>query len=942
MEYQLRKGHNGGGHHPTLRYSCDFVRWIKRNGILMRLIMLIAILTISIPLVTHYYLSNADAPASVSRQTLQVSMENVHAMKPQELKVHLEELHRIRSSVQHELRGLEEKRKDMQNKIDQLTNLITTKTQETRNSQDKLDKVNFEIEQKRKNYEEVMQRAMLYIGAPKQILPQLDDNGDVDPPQASSKCRQHNCFDYSRCALTSHFPVYIYAMEDVVLSKRPVDYFIRSSVANVMTTNPHVTFDPNIACVYLVLIGDTEDHWQGTNSVELEASLRKLPLWKGDGRNHVLLNLARNVSMKNILYSINTDRAIVVQSSFDNSQFRPGFDIVASMLLGKESGYDWKETPSHLPAKRKILMSFEGVLSPYTNRQFDHTHVGVEDVVMSRRLKEVNRTKANSVSDFITEELLKLKGIQGGEFYIEFNCPPLNADPSTVDLSEWWICRTKERLSILKQSTFVLIIAPDDHIVSSTMIQKRLFEALKHGAIPVILGEHVHLPFSEFIMWNKAAIILPKARASELHFYLKTIQDNDILLFRRQGWFIWTTYLSSTSAVINTILATLRTRLSIPASIIRDEQSPSIFPSGIPPKQKQVQSMMPESDDFFPPPELPYPSLKYLRNFTYSTINRDTSWNNVPGPFNLFPNTPFDPLLPSDAKFIGSGLGFRPIGKGSGGTGREFQEALGGNVPGEQFTIIMLTYEREVLLMTSLERLMGLPYLNKVIVVWNSPKPAAPDIIWPEIHVPIKVVRTKRNSLNNRFLPYDEIETEAILSLDDDAHLRHDEILFGFRVWRENREQIVGFPGRYHAWDVNQNNGFLYNSNYSCELSMVLTGAAFFHKYYAYLYSNIMPQVIRDKVDEYMNCEDIAMNFLVSHVTRKPPVKVTSRWTFRCPSCPEALSKDDWHFKERHKCMQFFTRIYGYMPLLYTQFRVDSVLFKTRVPHDKQKCFKFV
>ena len=27
-------------------------------------------------------------------------------------------------------------------------------------------------------------------------------------------------------------------------------------------------------------------------------------------------------------------------------------------------------------------------------------------------------------------------------------------------------------------------------------------------------------------------------------------------------------------------------------------------------------------------------------------------------------------------------------------------------------------------------------------------------------------------------------------------------------------------------------------------------------------------------VDQYMNCEDIAMNFLVSHITRKPPLKV--------------------------------------------------------------------
>lgn len=45
-----------------------------------------------------------------------------------------------------------------------------------------------------------------------------------------------------------------------------------------------------------------------------------------------------------------------------------------------------------------------------------------------------------------------------------------------------------------------------------------------------------------------------------------------------------------------------------------------------------------------------------------------------------------------------------------------------------------------------------------------------------------QVVKATKNSLNNRFLPYDEIETEAVLSVDDDAHLRHDEIMFGFRL----------------------------------------------------------------------------------------------------------------------------------------------------------------
>ena len=51
----------------------------------------------------------------------------------------------------------------------------------------------------------------------------------------------------------------------------------------------------------------------------------------------------------------------------------------------------------------------------------------------------------------------------------------------------------------------------------------------------------------------------------------------------------------------------------------------------------------------------------------------------------------------------------------------------------------MLTYEREAVLLDSLQRLRGLPHLNKVIVVWNSPKPPAADLRWPDITAPIHV-----------------------------------------------------------------------------------------------------------------------------------------------------------------------------------------------------------
>ena len=45
----------------------------------------------------------------------------------------------------------------------------------------------------------------------------------------------------------------------------------------------------------------------------------------------------------------------------------------------------------------------------------------------------------------------------------------------------------------------------------------------------------------------------------------------------------------------------------------------------------------------------------------------------------------------------------------------------------------------------------------------------------------------------SRFYPYEEITTEAILSLDDDINmLTSDELEFGYQVWREFPDQLVG------------------------------------------------------------------------------------------------------------------------------------------------------
>ena len=62
---------------------------------------------------------------------------------------------------------------------------------------------------------------------------------------------------------------------------------------------------------------------------------------------------------------------------------------------------------------------------------------------------------------------------------------------------------------------------------------------------------------------------------------------------------------------------------------------------------------------------------------------------------------------------------------------------------------------------------------------------------------------------------------------------------------------------------------------------MVLTGAAFYHRYYNMLYSELLSSTLHKTVEQSQNCEDILMNFLVSHVTRKPPIKVTQRKQYK-------------------------------------------------------------
>ncbi|CAF3833852.1 unnamed protein product [Rotaria magnacalcarata] len=221
----------------------------------------------------------------------------------------------------------------------------------------------------------------------------------------------------------------------------------------------------------------------------------------------------------------------------------------------------------------------------------------------------------------------------------------------------------------------------------------------------------------------------------------------------------------------------------------------------------------------------------------------------------------------------------------------------------EKYTILILTHKKRFYQLNRiLLQLNGLINLDRILVLFNQIDPienstnenlSLKDFLGdfysylPSVHVEIVYIFNLSNNLNNRFLPWNQfVHTDCILSLDDDSFLRQDEIEYGFRVWKENPSRLVGFISRSHK----SNTSAYDTSSSSCSYSMILTGAAFLHRWYLDFYTNIMSDQIRQYVQLNMNCEDIAMNFLISYLTKQSPIKIGHRETFYCYNCQESLS----------------------------------------------------
>ncbi|KAJ4428121.1 hypothetical protein ANN_24135, partial [Periplaneta americana] len=280
-----------------------------------------------------------------------------------------------------------------------------------------------------------------------------------------------------------------------------------------------------------------------------------------------------------------------------------------------------------------------------------------------------------------------------------------------------------------------------------------------------------------------AAIFVSEDDLGSLMEILTSVSDDRIVELQRQGSWFYTQYLSSLKAITLTTLDILNDR---------------VFPQNARTYQDWNMPSDPFDDiDEYRISEMVARRMKYSEKVCHNIVFVDTN-----------------SVVPRQKMTTKSPLFLQVTAPRSQG-----------------FTAVVLTYDRVESLFTLIQKLVKAPSLNKVLVVWNNQRKAPPHpSMWPKINKPLKVIQTKENKLSNRFYPYEEIETEAILTIDDDiVMLTADELEFGYEVWREFPDRIVGFPSRTHVWD-NTTQRWKYESEWTNQISMVLTGAAFHHK----------------------------------------------------------------------------------------------------------------
>ena len=205
----------------------------------------------------------------------------------------------------------------------------------------------------------------------------------------------------------------------------------------------------------------------------------------------------------------------------------------------------------------------------------------------------------------------------------------------------------------------------------------------------------------------------------------------------------------------------------------------------------------------------------------------------------------------------------------------------------EPFTVVINTFKRRRLLQQAVAHYSTCPHVAEIRVVWSEQvtPPSRDDHDAHLYYGPhpelVKYDSHPTTSIQNRFHVGD-LQTSSVFNVDDDVRIPCSSLARGHAAWKANRDVLVGFSPRTHRLNPAKLqheyicHGFFGDFGFrrGLEFSIILTKAAFCKAEYLQMYDEAVPAQAKSYVDELKNCEDIAMQILITSVSQKPPVYV--------------------------------------------------------------------
>lgn len=204
-------------------------------------------------------------------------------------------------------------------------------------------------------------------------------------------------------------------------------------------------------------------------------------------------------------------------------------------------------------------------------------------------------------------------------------------------------------------------------------------------------------------------------------------------------------------------------------------------------------------------------------------------------------------------------------------------------------------------------------FVHNIYVTWQNPTVRPPEGSLRTLrgHPPVKLLLQRPNPLNNRFNPISNLEPRAGPIYDDDMRIKITNINYVFEVWKRWSYSIIRVFSRPHRYGPNKNtyNYEIRSLDHPHLYSVMLTRSMPINIKFLYAYVWLLPIRIHCCIEKRMKSEDIAMNLLVSRVTRSAPA--AALLYFEDFGTISEISGKIGHPKGRPQCAADLMRLFG-------------------------------